>query len=85
MTEYPDRGLHLDAVPGAVVERAQNDLDFAVRLLNRDTREEALDDPSLRLTREERSELSSQLDEIAAMSFADAMQRIRDAGVVSLG
>jgi len=83
MTE--SREPHLSGVPGSVVVRAQHDMDFATRLLHRDTRDDALNDPSLRLTEDERSELSARLDDIAAMSFQDAMERIRDAGVVCLG
>jgi len=83
MTE--SREPHLSGVPGSVVVRAQHDMDFATRLLHRDTREDALNDPALRLTEDERSELSARLDDIAAMSFQDAMERIRDAGVVCLG
>ena len=83
MTE--SREPHLSGVPGSVVVRAQHDMEFATRLLHRDTREDALNDPALRLTEDERSELSARLDDIAAMSFQDAMERIRDAGVVCLG
>jgi hypothetical protein len=83
MTE--SREPHLAGVPGSVVVRAQHDMDFATRLLHRDTRDDALNDPALRLTEDERSQLSARLDDIAAMSFQDAMERIRDAGVVCLG
>ena len=85
MTESFDRERHLAVIPAAVVVRAQHDMDFATRLLHRDTRDEALNDPSLRLTEDERNEVSSRLDDIASMSFQDAMVRIRDAGVVCLG
>jgi hypothetical protein len=83
MTEFRDR--HLADIPGSVVIRAQHDMDFATRLLHRDTRDDALSDPSLRLTEDQRTELSSRLDDIADMSFQDAMERIRDAGVICLG
>ena len=84
MTESgPER--HLVEIPGAVVVRAQHDMDFATRLLHRDTRDDALRDPSLRLTEDERRRLSAQLDDIANMSFQEAMERIRDAGVLFLG
>jgi hypothetical protein len=83
MTESRER--HLADIPGSVVVRAQQDMDFATRLLHRDTRDDALNDPSLGLTEDERSDLSGRLDDIAAMSFQDAMERIRDAGVVCLG
>ncbi len=83
MTEYGDQ--HLPALPASVVVRAENDMDFATRLLHRDTRDEALDDPALGLTDDQRNDLSSRLDDIAGMSFQDAMEQIRDAGVVRLG
>lgn len=83
MTE--PREPSLDDIPASVVLRAQNDMDFATRLLHRDTREEALREPALQLTDDERSDLSARLDDIANMSLQDAMVRIRDAGVVCLG
>ena len=85
MTVSGDRERHLSDIPGSVVVRAQHDMEFATRLLHRDTRDEALNDPSLRLTEDERNDLSSRLDDIAAMSFQDAMVQIRAAGVVCLG
>ena len=84
MTEQP-REQDLSDIPGAVVVRAQHDMEFAVRLLHRDTRDDALNDPRLRLTEDERRDLSARLDDIASMSFTEAMERIRDAGVLSLG
>jgi hypothetical protein len=71
---------NLSDIPGSVVTKAQQDMDFALRLLHRDTREEALNDPALDLTDEQRQELYSLLDDIAGMSFQDAIQRLRDQG-----
>ena len=79
------RQKHLSDIPGAVVTLAQNDLEFAVKLLHRDSRDDALNDSRLALTERERSDLSARLDEVADMSFAEAMERIRDAGVLCLG
>ena len=76
---------HLGDIPGALVVRAQHDMDFALKLLHRDTRDEALADASLRLSPDERERLSSLLDEIAAMSFQEALEKIRDVGVTNLG
>jgi hypothetical protein len=69
---------NLSDIPGSVVLRAVEDTDFVLRLLHRDSRREALSDASLGLTDEQQRELSSHLDEIARMSFADAIQLIRD-------
>ena len=79
------RETDLGDIPGAVVVKAQNDMDFALKLLHQDTREAALADASLRLTEDERYRLSSVLDEIAAMSFVDALEKIRALGVTNLG
>jgi hypothetical protein len=59
------------------VVRAQQDLAFALNLLQEGTRADALNDPSLELTDEQRAELSPILDEIASMSFQEAIQRLR--------
>lgn len=74
----------LSDIPGSVVLRAQEDTDFALRLLHRDSREEALGDPDLGLSDEQLRELSPILDEIASMSFQDAIQMLRDQGGVSM-
>jgi hypothetical protein len=74
----------LSDIPGSVVTRAQQDMDFALRLLNQATRAEALNDPGLDLTDEQRSELSSRLDGIASMSFQEAIQMLRDRGTKTL-
>jgi hypothetical protein len=84
MTE-PEGDRPLVDLPAVVVLRAQNDLDFGVRLLNQDTRAAALSDPALGLTEEEQSRLFSTLDDIANLSFAQAIEQLRDAGVNCLG
>jgi hypothetical protein len=78
-------GEPLASIPGALVVRAQDDLDFALRLLHRDTREDALNELDLGLTEKEQRELSARIDEIAGMSFQTAIEELRDAGVVQLG
>jgi hypothetical protein len=70
----------LSDIPGSVVCRAQQDMDFAFRLLNAESRDEALSDPDLDLTDEQLRELSSRLAEIARMSFLDAIRMLRDQG-----
>lgn len=74
----------LSDIPGSVVLRAQEDTEFALRLLHRDSREEALSDPDLDLSDEQLRELSPILDEIASMSFQDAIQMLSDQGGVTI-
>jgi hypothetical protein len=74
----------LSDIPGSVVLRAQEDTDFALRLLHRDSREEALSDPALDLSDDQLRDLSPILDEIANLSFQEAIQMIRDQGGVSI-
>jgi hypothetical protein len=73
----------LSDIPGSVVFRAQQDMDFAFRLLNAESRDEALSDPDLDLTDEQLRELSSRLAEIARMSFLDAIRMLRDQGGIT--
>jgi hypothetical protein len=72
---------YLADIPGALVVRSQQDIAFAVKLLHRDTREEALREAELDLTEEERSQLDSRLDEIARLSFQDAIGALGNEGV----
>lgn len=74
----------LSDIPGSVVTKAEHDLDFALKLLHRETRADALNQSELGLTDEQRSELSSILDDIASMSFEEAIQRVRDVGNTTL-
>jgi hypothetical protein len=74
--------IDLSAIPGSVVLRAQEDPDFALQLLNADSREDALND--LGLSREQLRELRPILDEVAQMSFQDAIQQLRDQVGVSM-
>jgi hypothetical protein len=75
----------LSDIPGALVVRAQDDLEFALRLLHRDTRDEALYELDLGLTEGELGDLSARIDEVAGMSFQTAIEKLRDAGVSQLG
>lgn len=72
---------YLSGIPGALVVRSQQDIAFAVRLLNRDTRDEALGEAELSLTEDERTELDARLDEIASLSFQDAISALGNEGV----
>lgn len=76
MIERPEGG-YLARIPGTVVLRAQQDSNFAVQLLNRETRERALADAGVELT----EELDRTLDEIAQMTFQAAIQTVRDEGI----
>jgi hypothetical protein len=75
---------HLADIPGALVIRAQQDLDFALRLLHEDSRQYAIDELELDLTSEQLSALHERLDVIAHMSFQEAIQTVRAAGVAVL-
>jgi hypothetical protein len=74
--------INLSAIPGSVVLRAQEDPDFALQLLNADSREVALS--GLGLSDEQLRELRPILDEVAQMSFQDAIQQLRDQVRVSM-
>jgi hypothetical protein len=76
---------YLAGIPGSVVVRAQEDLDFAMRLLHRETRAEALGEPGLGLGPQERAEVFEVLDAIAAMTFQEVIEHLRGVGVVRLG
>jgi len=70
-------GGYLAYIPGALVVRAQQDTDFAVRILNRETRADAVGEAGLAFT----DELDARLDEIAQMSFQEAIQTLRNEDV----
>jgi hypothetical protein len=74
----------LSDIPGSLVYRAQQDTDFALSLLHRGSREAALRDADLGLSDEQLGELSRILDEIASLSFQDAIQMLRDQGGVTI-
>jgi hypothetical protein len=65
-------------IPAALVSRAQEDINFALRLLHRESRDEAIREAGVDLTDDQRSELYALLDEVANMSFQEALERIRD-------
>jgi hypothetical protein len=80
MTMGQSASDYLADIPGALVIRAQQDLDFAVRLLHRDSRQAAIDELKLGLTDDELNELHERLDAIANMSFQEAVRLLRAAG-----
>ena len=83
MTE--SNGGYLDGIPGSVVVRAQSDMEYALRLLHQDTRQDALNELDMGLTEEAMVELNASLDAIAGMSFESAIQQLRNAGIACLG
>lgn len=70
-------GIERAGVPRALVERAHDDLAFTLRLLNRDTREAAINDVAPGLQEDQRRRLDRVIDEYARMSFEQALERIR--------
>jgi hypothetical protein len=66
----------IPGIPQELVERAQNDTDYALRLLNRESREGALREAGLDLSGDERIQLDRRLDEIANLSFQDALEQL---------
>ena len=84
MTMGPTEDGYLADIPGELVVRAQQDLDFALRLLDRDSRKDALLEAGLELTDEQLSTLNAALDQIASLSFQDALQELRDVGVTRM-
>jgi hypothetical protein len=74
----------LSDIPDSVVSRAQEDTNFALQLLDPDRRNDALMDPDLGLSDEQQSELLPILDDVARMSFQEAIQKLRDEGTVSI-
>ncbi|MGY1786402.1 hypothetical protein [Geodermatophilus sp. SYSU D00698] len=77
-------GRSLAGFPAPVVLRAVQNRDFAIALLHADTRDSALQDPTLGLTDDQRAELSSRLDEMARMAFRDALDQLRAEGFAAL-
>jgi hypothetical protein len=77
----PLEGWDPSELPESLVERVRQDTDFALRLLHRETRDDALAELT-ELTEAERFDLSSRLDEIASMSFQDALEFLRRHGIV---
>jgi hypothetical protein len=84
MTTEPTGDGYLSDIPAELVVRAQQSLDFAFKLLDRDTRDEALEEADLELTADELSKLHTALDEIAAMSFQEVLQGLKDLGVTRM-
>jgi hypothetical protein len=74
--------IDLSAIPGSVVLKAQEDPDFALSLLDTATREDALRD--LGLSDEQVHDLLPILDDVAQLSFQQAIQQLQDQVGVSI-
>ncbi len=79
-TEPMGYGL-LSDIPEPLVEKAQHDMDFALRLLDGDTREAAVREVLPELGDEELEKLLGLLKDIANMSFQDALRALKDSGI----
>ena len=75
---------YLSDIPAELVVRAQQDMNFALRLLNQATREDALREAGLELTDDELGKLHAALDYIASMSFQDVLQALKNVGVTRM-
>ena len=84
MTTGPMEDGYLSDIPAELVVRAQQDMNFALRLLNQATREDALREAGLELADDELGKLHAALDYIASMSFQEALQTLKDVGVTRM-
>jgi hypothetical protein len=75
---------YLADIPSELVVRAQQNMDYAVRLLDRERRQEAIDEAELSLTEERLTKLNAALDSIASMSFQEVLQALKDVGVTRM-
>lgn len=75
MSEGPE---YFANIQEELVRRARGDLDFTLRLLHRESREDAIREVHPKLSGNQLSELHARLDDVANMSFQDALERFRD-------
>jgi hypothetical protein len=75
---------YLADIPSELVVRAQQNMDYALRLLDRERRQEAIDEAELSLTDERLTKLNAALDSIASMSFQEVLQALKDVGVTRM-
>jgi hypothetical protein len=75
---------YLADIPSELVVRAQQNMDYALRLLDRERRQEAIDEADLSLTGEQLTRLNAALDYIARMSFEQVLQALKDVGVTNM-
>ena len=84
MTTGPTEDGYLSDIPAELVVRAQHSMDFALRLLNQATRQDALNEAGLELTEDELGKLHAALDNIARMSFQEVLQALKNVGVTRM-
>jgi len=75
MSEGPESFANF---PEELVRHARGNLDFSLRLMHQDSRERAVREVIPNISDAEMRELDVRLEEIANMSFEDALKRFRD-------
>jgi hypothetical protein len=75
---------YLADIPSELVVRAQQNMEYALRLLDRERRPDAIDEAELSLTDEQLAKLHAALDAIASMSFQEVLQALKDVGVTRM-
>lgn len=75
---------YLADIPSELVVRAQQDMEYALRLLDRERRQDAIDEAELSLTDEQLTRLNAAFDYIASMSFQKVLQALKDIGVTRM-
>jgi hypothetical protein len=75
---------YLADIPSELVVRAQQNMEYALRLLDREGRQQAIDEAELSLTDEQLTRLNASLDYIASMSFQQVLQALKDVGVTRM-
>jgi hypothetical protein len=75
---------YLADIPSELVVRSQQNMEFALRLLDQERRQQAIDEAKLSLTDEQLTKLHAALDSIASMSFQEALQALKDVGVTRM-
>jgi hypothetical protein len=75
---------YLGDIPSELVVRAQQSMEFALKLLDPATRAAAISDAGVYLTDDESEKLNLALDQIARMSFQDVLQALKDVGVTRM-
>jgi hypothetical protein len=75
---------YLADIPSELVVRAQQDMDYALRLLDRERRQAAIDEAELSLTDEQQTKLNAAFDYIASMSFQEVLQALKNIGVTRM-
>jgi hypothetical protein len=75
---------YLADIPGELVVRAQQNMEFALRLLDQARRQEAINEAGLSLTEDQLTKLNVALDHIASMSFQEVLQALKQLSVTNM-